>query len=444
MAPASPVTPAEFAGLMDRLGPFEAAPALALAVSGGADSMALALLAKPWATARDGDVTALIVDHALRPEAATEAQLTQARLQARGIAAEILTRSGPMPTGDLQAFARAARYRLLRDWCQARGILHLVTAHHRDDQAETLLLRLARGSGLAGLAAMPAIAHLDACRLLRPLLAIAPERLRATLNDAGETWIDDPSNRNEAFARARLRGQAGSLAALGLAPERLAATARHLGRARAAIEDQVARLLAAGVAIHPAGFATLTPAAFATAPADIALRALAATVTCIGGQATTPRFVRLETLWSALRSGKTTPRTLSGCRIVPQGNGVLIFRELAAIAPPLSLGHETRVLRWDNRFEIALPEIAGAEELELGALDTEPATGLRGLPGQMGRDIPARVWPTLPTLRRKGTILAVPHLAWVAPEAADEIGPFDVMARFSPERALTECGFTVV
>ncbi len=437
------LTAAEFAHSMDRLEPFESRPSLALAVSGGADSMALALMASAWAKGRGGTVTALIVDHGLRPEATAEAQLTQARLETWGIATKILTRVGAKPSGDLQAFARKARYALLTQWCREHGIVHLVTAHHRDDQAETLLLRLARGSGLAGLAAMPAIAHLDSCRLLRPLLEVPSQRLRATLRAAGQEWCEDPSNRSDAFARVRLRNNAQHLKAMGFAPARLAATAAHLGRARAAIEDQVARLLAAAVVIHPAGFATLAQDAMIAAPTDVALRALAAVVTCIGGHEVTPRFVRLDALRAAIVLGNFKARTLAGCRIVPQKGEILIFREFAAVAAPLPMRDTSS--RWDNRFLVSFSSrVEQPEFLTVGALGIEQPDHLKRSLKVAGIDIPKRVWPTLPTVRRKGTILAVPHLAWAAPEAADEIGPFEFLARFSPERALTECGFTVV
>ena len=443
MTEASALTAAEFAGLMDRLEPFEAAPALALAVSGGADSMALALLASAWAERRGGTVTALIVDHGLRAGATAEARLTATRLNARGIATEILTRIGTKPSGDLQAFAREARYALLTRWCRDHGILHLVTAHHRDDQAETLLLRLARGSGLAGLAAMPAIAHLEACRLLRPLLGIPPQRLRATLKAAGQEWCEDPSNRNEAFARVRLRNNAHHLDAIGLDPARLAATAVHLGRARAAIEDQVARLLATAVMIHRAGFATVLPDAVIAAPADVALRALAAIVTCIGGGTTTPRFERLDALRASINSGHFKPRTLAGCRIARQNGKLLVFRELAAVAAASPL-QDTSV-RWDNRFIVrSSHKIAAPALLTVEALGIEASDQLKRSLNLADSDIPKRVWPTLPTVRRQGTILSVPHLAWAAPEAADETGPFEFSAHFYPGRALTECGFTVV
>ncbi|HTC18050.1 MAG TPA: tRNA lysidine(34) synthetase, partial [Stellaceae bacterium] len=134
-----PLDASEFAALMVPFAPFETSPRLAVACSGGADSMALTLLADRWARGQGGAVTALIVDHALRPDSAREAAQAAGWLESRGIAHRILKRAGPAPTGDVEAFARQARYRLFEEWCAANGVLHLLAAHHRDDQAETFL-----------------------------------------------------------------------------------------------------------------------------------------------------------------------------------------------------------------------------------------------------------------------------------------------------------------
>src|SRR5580700_10131771 len=159
MSEPTPVAAAEFAGLMAPFEPFEARPRLAVAVSGGADSMALALLAQRWAEARGGELTALTVDHRLREAAAGEAAQVGRWLGQRGITHRILVREDGHPRGGVQAAARDARYRLLESWCREAGVLHLLVGHHREDQAETLLLRLARGSGLDGLAGMAALAE---------------------------------------------------------------------------------------------------------------------------------------------------------------------------------------------------------------------------------------------------------------------------------------------
>src|SRR5690606_15397490 len=164
-----------------------------------------------------------------------------------------------------------------------RGVLHLLLAHHREDQAETLLLRLGRGSGLAGLAGMPSLAERRMVRLLRPLLDVAKARLAATVAAHGLPWLSDPSNVDARFDRVRVRGLLPLLAGRGIPPERLAAAARHLGRARQAIEGETARALAACVSLRPEGYALLDRTALGGWPAEVRLRALAALTACIGG-----------------------------------------------------------------------------------------------------------------------------------------------------------------
>lgn len=149
-----PIAAEEFAAAMAPLGPFEREPRLAVAVSGGPDSMALLLLAQEWAAARGGRVSALTVDHGLRAELSAEAAQVAQWAGLLGVSHVALTWIGDKPTADIQAAAREARYCLLEEWCAASGVFHLLLAHHRDDQAETFLLRLARGSGLDGLAAI--------------------------------------------------------------------------------------------------------------------------------------------------------------------------------------------------------------------------------------------------------------------------------------------------
>ena len=175
---------AEFAGLIERLGPFEQGPRLAVAVSGGPDSLCLCLLAAGWAAARGGVVSALIVDHGLRPEAAAEARQVAAWLRARRIDHHVLRWADVKPATGIQAAAREARYRLLGDWCRAAGILHLLLGHHLDDQAETVALRQARQSGAAGLAGMAAVRELAGLRLLRPFLSGAEGAVAGDSEDA--------------------------------------------------------------------------------------------------------------------------------------------------------------------------------------------------------------------------------------------------------------------
>ena len=263
---------------MASLGPFEKSPRLAVAVSGGADSMALVLLADRWARARGGEAIALTVDHRLRAASSSEALQVARWLAEHGIACRrlIWRRPAGRPTSALQAKAREARYRLLLDWCRRHSILHLALAHHAGDQAETVVMRLARG-GLDGLAGMPAVASRDGVRLIRPLLAVAPHRLQSTLLAAGQPWIEDPSNRDEAYERVRWRKRI----APGLAPAIAAATA-EIGQERRRREQAVADLLA-DARVHATGFVVLPLDVLRTAAPDIAIKALGRMLVTVGG-----------------------------------------------------------------------------------------------------------------------------------------------------------------
>ena len=190
-------------------------------------------------------------------------------------------------------------------------------------------------------------------------------RLAATLAARGQDWIEDPSNRDARFARARLRAAAPVLAAAGLEPARLAATAAQLGRARAALEGDVAALLARAAWLHPAGFAWLDPAALAASEAEVGLRALAAVLATIAGSQYPPRFERIERLYRELCGGLAAARTLGGCRIVPRRGRVLVCREAAAMAPPV-VAAPGAATRWDGRFVLDLPHAAAS--LGLGGL----------------------------------------------------------------------------
>jgi len=424
----------EFHDLMAGLGPFEPAPRVAVGVSGGADSLALAVLLNDWAVARGGAVVGLVVDHGLRRVSATEAHRTAGTLGGLGIDHRVLVWRGAKPAANLQAEARAVRYRLLSGWCERQGVLHLALAHHLDDQAETVLLRLARGSGLDGLAAMaPVVAH-DALRVLRPLLGVPKGRLQAILRDRGLDWIEDPSNRDPAYARSRLRALGPALAREGLTRSRLAATAGHLGRARAALEDSLSDLLARAAWVSPAGFVWLEREPLLAAPEDLGLRALSRVLMAVGGADYGPRFERLERLHGRLRRGLDRGATLGGCQVLPRGGRLLIAREPAAAAR-LAVKPGDRLL-WDGRFRIALGRHIGAAAL--GPLGTEGWHQVKpAVSAAIARAIPAAARAALPALSDASGIMAVPHLGFArVPRAVRSCG-------FAPKNALTPVRFTV-
>ncbi len=322
-----PLIGAEFFQLMAPLGPFEPAPHLAVAVSGGADSMALALLAADWARSRGGRVTALVVDHGLRPESGAEAAVVCDRLEEWGIPARLLTLQGIAHGPALAERARQARYAALEDACAEAGILHLLLGHHAADQAETVAMRMLDRSGPAGLAGMAALTEGRAVRRLRPLLGVAPGRLRATLRAAGVEWVEDPSNANPAALRVRLRLLRGDADGDGVATRAAVVAATLRGRQRAVAERGVAAELAAQVSIHPEGYAVLLPG-----PIDPAV--LGALVRMLAGARYPPPMHQVE----ALAAAAPEAATLAGARVMAAGRlrpgAWLLVREAAAMAPP--------------------------------------------------------------------------------------------------------------
>src|SRR5947207_9940725 len=175
MSPA-PLTLGELDAALAAIGGFEAQPFIAVAVSGGPDSLALTILADRWVRERGGGLVALTIDHQLRPESADEVRVLGGWLAARGIPHHVLVWTDTKPAAGIQEAARAARYHLLAEWCRAQGCLHLLTAHHREDQAETYLIRRRAGSGIDGLAAITAVREIPGMPSARPLLGLSRVR----------------------------------------------------------------------------------------------------------------------------------------------------------------------------------------------------------------------------------------------------------------------------
>jgi tRNA(Ile)-lysidine synthase len=286
----------------------------AVAVSGGRDSLALMHLLRRWAKdERRPPPAVLTVDHGLRKDSGADARKVARWANAQGLKAHVLRWTGRKPDADIEAEARSARYRLMGDWCVARGIEALYVAHTRDDQAETFLLRLARGSGLDGLAAMRA---LGACpgvgevSLVRPLLDFARDAVRAGVDE----WIDDPMNADPRFGRVRIRE---ALAVLGVPAARIAGAAAHLGRARDALDEVTEAVLRRACRVRE-GTVLVDAGALAAAPREVGLRALAHLLTRISAQAYRPRFERLERLFDLLAAERLGGGcTLHGCKIAP-------------------------------------------------------------------------------------------------------------------------------
>jgi tRNA(Ile)-lysidine synthase len=296
---------------------WETVPAIILAVSGGPDSVALMWLAARWRSARKRGprLIAVTVDHGLRPEAAREAREVKRLAHSLDLPHRTLRWTGPKPKTGLPAAARDARYGLLARAARAHGATHILTAHTRDDQAETLLMRMARGSGLAGLAAMARQSERDGVVLARPLLQISKSQLVATLAKAKLGYAVDPSNLDLNFTRPRFRALMPALAAEGCDSRNLARLASRLARANAALEvlvDGAERFLALKDrrAAHPVSDAdasdaeasvteTLDAGAFAAMSEEVRLRLLLRIINRVGHEGPA-ELGKVEALLSAL------------------------------------------------------------------------------------------------------------------------------------------------
>lgn len=325
---------------------------LGVAISGGGDSTALLLIARAWAGEQGRVVRAATVDHGLRPESAAEAEGVATLCNWLGVAHETL-RSGDLRAagGNLAAAARAARFALLADWADRHGLAAVLLGHTMDDQAETLLMRLARGSGIEGLAAMAPAVRRHGVPWLRPALGLRRAALREILRAEGVGWVEDPTNEDPAYDRVKARRALAALAPLGLTVEALARGAEHLGRQRRVLERAMHALAARARAFGALGEARLDVAAMAADEADTALRLLADTLLRVGGSEHRPRFEALAAAWEILRTaGKTT---LAGCLILPPtapGEPATICREPAACAGPCPL--DRAEVLWDRRWRI--------------------------------------------------------------------------------------------
>jgi tRNA(Ile)-lysidine synthase len=432
-----PFTLGEFSASLTSLARFESLPFLAVAVSGGPDSLALAILADRWARERGGEMCALTVDHGLRPEGGGEIHRLRNWLSARGIHHEVLVWAGEKPRTGIQEAARFARYQLLDGWCRDHACLHLLIGHQSDDQIETHLMRRRAHSGPGGLAGMSAIRDLANCRLLRPLLGVARDRLAAFLDTERQPFITDPSNLDPVFERGRLRGSGG-------VPRNeadifhLLAEIRAFGARRVAREDEQNGLLARCVSLHPAGFGLLNSTVLRETGPEIAVLALSALAAAIGGASYPARRERLARLRDVLDAAVRRGHTLGGCRFSRWRECILVTRELAKAPLPLRLRAGESVT-WDRRFEV-VPAPTGNRGFTVGYLGQAGKSWLdRGKPEFQRACLPRPLFPILPAVWDEEAIAAVPHLGYRREGIVDL-----PQLVFRPVNTLTRAAFAVV
>ena len=346
---------------------------IAVAVSGGGDSAALLQVLAQYARTSGTSIIAATIDHCLRAASAAEAAQVADVCAGLGIAHTTLKWVGWDGSGNLQDAARSARYRLLADWARANGCGQVWLGHTADDQAETFLMRLARGSGVDGLSAMPEAVTRDGIEWVRPFLTVSRERLRQFLGANGLRWIDDPSNADPRFERIKFRNAAESLAELGLTRERLNATAAAMTRARAALERMTEAFLHNAATTSVAGEVTIEGDALAKVEAEIRLRGLARVLMWVSGAVYRPRLEALEHLDQTISNGELAGgMTLHGCTLRRERDFIVVRRELARMAGKIAANAGV----WDGRWRISGP-LEGHLLGGLGASGLEQVTDWR-------------------------------------------------------------------
>ncbi|MBM1221539.1 tRNA lysidine(34) synthetase TilS [Ponticoccus sp. SC2-23] len=386
--------------------------ALGVAVSGGGDSVALMHLACSWCRAHGIRLEVATVDHRLRSEAAEEANAVASAAEALGLRHDTLVWDDWDGRGNLQARAREARRALLHRWSLERGLSLVLLGHTADDQAETFLMRLARGSGVDGLSGIDEVDR-DAL-FIRPLLSVRRADLRDWLMQRGIDWIDDPSNEDTRFDRIKARRALELLEPMGLTPDRLISTAGHMNRARRSLWHAAADYADRHVRVE-GGDLIFDADSLWLGRSDTEARVFTAAIRWIGNGAYRPRYDAALQAAEALRRGEA--RTLGGVSMLPEGGGARLRRELSACPPPMIVPFGTSAaLSWEERWIISPPE--GVQDLvkTRNFSDTLPESLTLGPLGPAIRDIddwraiglPRESLMTTPALFDQGELVAAP------------------------------------
>ncbi|WP_120498714.1 tRNA lysidine(34) synthetase TilS [Kiloniella sp. EL199] len=432
----------EFAQLMSVItlprNPFR----LGVAVSGGADSMALCLLLRNWLKTKGGELFAVTVDHGLRPESGIEAQWVHARLVAEGIAHVVLTRVFPddqKETGSSQVRARKARHDLIAKWCKDKEIFFLALGHHLDDQIETFLMRLVRQSKSDGLAGISMQRQEGAMTLIRPLLGFPKERLVETLRYWGWGWIEEPSNQQSDYLRNRIRHQLPMLDRQGIRKNSLERITHSLGRIRRSLQKRADAFIDQRVRLNPVGYAEIDFRESEKFQTEIFQRVLQRTLLTIGGGNYSPKTSKLDRLVQSLMSTGSVKATLAGCEIVKKDEVVFIVRENRLVPKlPLNPGQECL---WDNRFFVQVNDLMQSDSLMLQTLGEKGWQDLCSLhPAVKNVGVSRFVRYSLPAVYLGDKIITVPHLEYLNPDWIDKIL---MKMRFEPKNMLIQLPFTV-
>jgi len=372
-----------------------------IAVSGGGDSMALLHLFSRWAAQTGRSIAAVTVDHGLRAQSRAEAEGVAAYCEANDIAHDILTWSRPTGTGNLPAEARTGRYGLMAQWAQARGVECIALGHTADDGAENFLMRLGRAAGVEGLSQMHHLFERDGVQWCRPLWQHNRSSLRRYLQRHGVAWVEDPSNDDPAYLRARVRQALPVLADIGVGAQSVRHSAMALRQAQSALAHYT-RLEARKHVTQADGDLLLPQRIEPPIPAEIERRLTVAALQWVGGSAYAPRRQFSGILGQEM--GAQDRLTVAGCIIMKRKGYFRITREYNAVRD--ICGPTDQI--WDSRWRLLGPN---APDLQVRAL----GEGVAQLPDWRATGLPRRTLTASPAVWRGECLIAAP-LAEYNPE----------------------------
>lgn len=375
---------------------------LGVAVSGGGDSMALLHLMHGFCTLHGARLFAVTVNHGLRAEAASEAGTVKSYCASLGISHDTLLWDAWDGRGNLQSLAREARYKLMGAWAQDQGVSTVALGHTADDQAETVLMRLARSAGVDGLSAIPHRMVRDGVTWVRPLLGASRSELRSYLQNQRIPWIEDPSNDDPHFARVKARRALAVLADLDIDAKGLAQVAAQMSAARKALDWQTF-LAAREIVTVDAGAVVLDQRLMRIQPEEIQRRLIVQALTWVSGGAYPPRRGAIAELLAALRRG--TGGTVDGCHARRVAGNIWVFRELNAVRDTQS-AHD---VLWDARWRLSplVPE-TDAEQWDDVVVRALGPEGLEQCPKWRDTGRPHAVLMSTPAVWRGDTVVAAP------------------------------------
>ena len=334
--------------------PLAFASRIGIAVSGGADSLALMLLLRAWAKTSEKKLIVYTLDHQLRDEAASECAEVARLADALGLESRLLKWAGDKPSSGVPAAARRARYRLISEAMALDYTEVLTTGHHLQDQAETLLMRLSHGSGIGGLGGMSVLCEVENVCVCRPLLGVDKHVLETCVRMAGIVPVEDPSNQDRKYERTRWRNVLVTLADQGLSADRFGELAKRAERADTALERYARPALERLATYTSFGMVELSRPELRNLPEEIALRIMRALIDWAGAGSRPYALAPVEALTSHVRGDDVLkPTTLGGCLIRARREVIEIMRESARVssAPQVLAPGETLI--WDRRFSIS-------------------------------------------------------------------------------------------